>query len=56
MEKYMCAHLVGQDLVWQWVRVHDVRVNYPSKFGPKPRRPDTSFIVYFCYEPVPNIF
>jgi hypothetical protein len=47
MEKYMRARLVGQDVVWQWARVHDVRVNYPSKFGPKPRRPDTSFYRLF---------
>jgi hypothetical protein len=42
----------GRDMAWRgearrWARAHDVRVNSPSKSGPKPHRPAASFCHLF---------
>jgi hypothetical protein len=39
--------LASSDGARRWARAHDVRVNSPPKFGPKPRRPVTSFCRLF---------
>jgi hypothetical protein len=38
-----CWTGVWQGGVRRWVHAHDVRLNSPSKSGPKPRRSVTSF-------------